>query len=133
MSVYWITVTGTLYIIGFFLPFLIQYFFEEWKNKRKFEILRINPIKILFSIYHRKDVLASIASSCFILGLLSIVLANLTMLLLADTYQNKLYSLFIGLWAPTLIGIGAYLRLGHRRSSRSGDLKNNNESRRIKE
>lgn len=110
MSVYWITVIATIYIIGFFIPFFLQLFFDKSRNKNKYKLLRFNSIKNLFYIFHKKDLLKSFSDSCFILGILSIILANLTMLLLADTTHNKFYSLFIGLWAPTLISVGIYLK-----------------------
>jgi hypothetical protein len=118
MSVYWITVVGTLYIIGFLIPFFIQLFFEKSENKNKYKLLKFKSIKQLCSFYHKKDLIKSLSHSCFILGIMSVVLANLTMLLLADTIQNKFYSLFIGLWAPTLISVGIYLKSNESRKNK---------------
>jgi hypothetical protein len=110
MSVYWITVIGTLYILGFFIPFLLQFFFDKSNNKNKYKLLKFNSIKSFLSIFHREDVLKSLSRSCFILGILSIILSNITMLLFSCNTYNQLYSLFIGLWAPTLISVGIYLK-----------------------
>ena len=48
--------------------------------------------------------------ACFILGLLCIPFSLSIVLFSTDSLQNMLMGLFVGLWSPTLIGIGNYLK-----------------------
>jgi hypothetical protein len=67
------------------------------KYKISYYLLPQNSIKLL-------------SMACFILGLLCIPFSLSIVLFSTDSLQNMLMGLFVGLWSPTLIGIGNYLK-----------------------
>jgi hypothetical protein len=114
MSLHLFTAAATLYILGFFMPFIFQILMEKYYIQNKnyclnlFKKYKFTSKVLMF--FRRKNLNKSLANSCFFMGIISIVLANVAMLGFSPTVQNQLYSLFIGLWAPTMIVIGIYLK-----------------------
>ena len=114
MSVYWLTVAATLYLLGFFIPLLIQVILEYLNRSKNVSFIeRVSNTKLLKSIilsYKKEDVVRSLSKTCFIMGLLSLILSNISMLVMGGCVSDQILSLFIGLWAPTLICIGIYIK-----------------------
>jgi hypothetical protein len=114
MDIYWLTIIATIYLIAFFLPLLLQLIVEKIKKDDKsFKFKNITKFEFLNSIimfYKKENIIKSLSNSCFTMGILSLILSNITMLALANDTTNQNLSLFIGLWAPTLICIGLFLK-----------------------
>ena len=114
MSLYWITVVATLYMIGFFLPFIIQLLVENVYNRDKHRYVNLlvkhKFIRGIIVFFGRKDLHKSLSYSCFTMGILSLIFSNLAMLIVSHDKYDQMLSLFIGLWAPTLIAIAVYLK-----------------------
>lgn len=114
MVVYYVVLASTLYMLGFFIPLLIQLCSEKGycRNKKKFInfIKNYRLIRFLIVFFKKKDINKSLSLSCMVMGILSLILSNITMLLFSYDTHNQLMSLFLGLWAPTLIVISLYLK-----------------------
>lgn len=114
MDLHLFVIISTLYILGFFMPFIFQILIEKYYNKNKSLCLnyfkKYKFIRNFILFFRKKHLEKSLPNACFGMGIVSVILSNITMILFSDTLQNQLYSLFIGLWAPTLIIIGIYLK-----------------------
>jgi C4-dicarboxylate transporter len=114
MSLYWISVAATLYMLGFFLPFIIQLLIEKVynKNKKKYKsiMLRHKFIKSIILFFRRKNLYRSLSYSCFTMGILSLIFSNIAMLIFSHDKYDQMLSLFIGLWSPTLVATAVYLK-----------------------
>jgi hypothetical protein len=114
MDIYWLTLIATIYLIAFFIPLLLQLIVEKINKKEKFpkikNIMKVKFLKDVIMFYKKENVIRSLSNSCFVMGILSIILSNITMLIFANNVSNQIFSMFIGLWAPTLICIGVFIR-----------------------
>lgn len=114
MDLHLFVIIATLYVLGFFMPFIFQILVEKYYVNNKSKCLnyfkKYKFIRHFILFFRKKHLEKSLPNACFGMGIVSIILSNMSMILFSGTLQNQLYSLFIGLWAPTLIIIGIYLK-----------------------
>ena len=114
MSLYWITVVATLYMIGFFLPFIMQLLIENVYNRDRHRYTNMlvdhKFLKNFILFFRRKNLYRSLSHSCFAMGILSLIFSNIAMLMVSYDKYDQMLSLFIGFWAPTLVAIAVYLK-----------------------
>ena len=114
MDLHLFVIIATLYVLGFFMPFIFQILVEKYYVNNKSMCLnylkKYKLIRHFILFFRKKNLEKSLPNACFGMGIASIIMSNISMVLFSNTLQDQLYSMFIGLWAPTLIIIGIYLK-----------------------